>query len=206
MFSTIAEAAGDMTKVNGDSIYPILNMLNTRYVIMPLQGGETVPVKNPYAYGNAWFVDKVLYVDNANQELDTTGKISLRHEAVADKKFQEVLGESVVQDEVSVVTLSSYEPNELKYETSSGKGGIVVFSEIYYPGWTATIDGNVAKLGRADYVLRALKVPAGKHQIVLTFKPKSIHTTETIAYVAGIILLLALLAVCYVEYKKRKKA
>ncbi|MBR6945017.1 MAG: YfhO family protein, partial [Prevotella sp.] len=107
---------------------------------------------------------------------------------------------------VSVVTLSSYEPNELKYETSSGKGGIVVFSEIYYPGWTATIDGNVAKLGRADYVLRALKVPAGKHQIVLTFKPKSIHTTETIAYVAGIILLLALLAVCYVEYKKRKKA
>ena len=130
MFSTIADAAGDMTKVNGDSIYPVLNMLNTRYVIMPLQGGETVPVKNPYAYGNAWFVDKILYVENANEELDATGKISLRHEAVADKKFQEVLGESVVQDEVSVVTLSSYEPNELKYETSSGKGGIVVFSEI----------------------------------------------------------------------------
>ncbi len=206
MFSTIADAAGDMTKVNGDSIYPVLNMLNTRYVIMPLQGGETVPVKNPYAYGNAWFVDKILYVDNANQELDATGKISLRHEAVADKKFGDILGESNVQDEVSVVTLTSYEPNELKYETSSGKGGIVVFSEIYYPGWTATIDGSPAKMGRADYVLRALQVPSGKHQIVLTFKPKTINTTETIAYVAGIILLLALLAVCYVEYKKRKKA
>ena len=205
MFPTIAEAAGDMTKVNGDSIYPILNMLNTRYVIMPLQGGETVPMKNPYAYGNAWFVDKISYVNNANEELDTTGKIVLRHEAVADKKFQDVLGAGVPQDQVSLVKLTAYEPNELKYETESGKGGVVVFSEIYYPGWTATIDGNPAELGRVDYVLRALKVPAGKHQIVLTFKPKSINTTETIAYIAGVVLLLALLMVCYVEWKKRKK-
>ncbi len=205
MFPTIAEAAGDMTKVNGDSIYPILNMLNTRYVIMPLQGGETVPMKNPYAYGNAWFVDKISYVNNANEELDTTGKIVLRHEAVADKKFQDVLGAGAPQDQVSLVKLTAYEPNELKYETESGKGGVVVFSEIYYPGWTATIDGNPAELGRVDYVLRALKVPAGKHQIVLTFKPKSINTTETIAYIAGVVLLLALLMVCYVEWKKRKK-
>ncbi len=205
MFPTIAEAAGDMTKVNGDSIYPILNMLNTRYVIMPLQGGETVPMKNPYAYGNAWFVDKVSYVNNANEELDTTGKIVLRHEAVADKQFQDVLGAGAPQDQVALVKLTAYEPNELKYETESGKGGVVVFSEIYYPGWTATIDGNPAELGRVDYVLRALKVPAGKHQIVLTFKPKSINTTETIAYIAGVVLLLALLMVCYVEWKKRKK-
>ena len=106
---------------------------------------------------------------------------------------------------MSLVKLTAYEPNELKYETESGKGGVVVFSEIYYPGWTATIDGNPAELGRVDYVLRALKVPAGKHQIVLTFKPKSINTTETIAYIAGVVLLLALLMVCYVEWKKRKK-
>ncbi len=206
MYSTIAEAAGDMTQVNGDSIYPVLNMLNTRYVIMPLQGGETVPVKNPYAYGNAWFVDKILYAENANEELDATGKINLRHEAVADKKFRETLGEGIMQNEVSLVTLKNYEPNELTYEAASDKGGVVVFSEIYYPGWTATVDGEPATLGRVDYVLRALKVPAGKHQIILTFKPQSIKATETIAYVAGILLLLALLAVCYVEWKKKRKA
>ncbi len=206
MYSTIAEAAGDMTQVNGDSIYPVLNMLNTRYVIMPLQGGETVPVKNPYAYGNAWFVDKILYAENANEELDATGKINLRHEAVADKRFRETLGEGIMQNEVSLVTLKNYEPNELTYEAASDKGGVVVFSEIYYPGWTATVDGEPATLGRVDYVLRALKVPAGKHQIILTFKPQSIKATETIAYVAGILLLLALLAVCYVEWKKKRKA
>ena len=199
-----AEAAGDMTKVNGDSIFPVLNMLNARYFIMPLQGGETVPIQNPYVYGNAWFVDNISYVDNANAEIQAIKSISLRHEAVADKRFEQPLGKAVQQDDVSVVTLTAYEPNHLSYDVESGKGGIVVFSEIFYPGWTATIDGNPAELGRVDYILRALNVPAGKHKVELMFYPKSLQTTETIAYIALAVLILAFLFACYTEWRKRK--
>ena len=204
LMPAIADAQGDMTKVAGDSLYPVLNMLNTKYVIMPLQGGQTVPIQNPYAYGNAWFVDKVNYVDNANQEIDMIGKLNLRHEAVADKKFQQQLGAAVDQEN-AVVTIKSYEPNHLTYDVQSDKGGVVVFSEIYYPGWTATIDGQPAELGRVNYILRALNVKAGQHQVELSFHPKSVERTETIAYVAFVLLLLAVAAVVLVEWKKQKK-
>ena len=203
LFGAIAEAAGDMTKVNGDSIYPVLNMLNTKYFILPLQGGQTVPIENPYAYGNAWFVDKVHYVDNANQELDMTGRLALRHEAVADKKFEAQLGQAARQDTLSRVMLLKYEPNQLTYEVNSGKGGVVVFSEIYFPGWTATVDGVEQELGRVDYVLRALQVKPGKHEVVLSFFPKSIDRTETIAYVAYAVLLIILLYLVWVAVRKK---
>ena len=204
-FSAIAEAQGDMTQVKGDSVCPVLNMLNTKYFILPLQGGQTVPVENPYTYGNAWLVDKVIYVDNANQELDGIAKINLRHEAIADKKFKEQLGESTTQDTLSVVRIMSYEPNQLSYEVESNKGGVIVFSEIYYPGWTATVDGVEQELGRVDYVLRALQVKPGKHEIVLSFFPKSITTTETIAYMALGILLLLLIILAVQAYRRHRK-
>lgn len=205
-FSAIAEAQGDMTQVKGDSVCPVLNMLNTKYFILPLQGGQTVPVENPYTYGNAWLVDKVTYVDNANQELDGIARINLRHEAIADKKFKEQLGESTTQDTLSVVRIKNYEPNQLSYEVESGKGGVIVFSEIYYPGWIATVDGVEQELGRVDYVLRALQVKPGKHKVVLSFFPKSITTTETIAYIALAILLLVLIILLVQVYRTRRKA
>ena len=205
MMKAVAEAEGDMTVVKGDSIWPVLNMLNMRYVIMPLQNGETVPLKNQYAQGNAWFVDKISYVDNANQELDALAKMDIRHEAVADKKFQEQLGQAVAQDfNHSSVTLTAYEPNELKYDVNSSKGGVLVFSEIYYPGWTATVDGQPVEVGRVNYVLRALQLKPGKHQVVLQFFPKSVDTTETIASIAYVLLLLVILAVAWMEWKKKK--
>lgn len=203
-FSAIAEAQGDMTQVKGDSIYPVLNMLNTKYFILPLQGGQTIPVENPYTYGNAWLVDKVTYVDNANQELDLMGKIDLRHEAVADAKFKAQLGEALAQDTLSVVRIKSYEPNQVSYEVESGKGGVIVFSEIYYPGWTATVDGVEQELGRVDYVLRALQVKPGKHEVVLSFFPKTITRTETIAYVALAILLLLVIGIAVQGWRKTK--
>ena len=136
LMSAVAAAQGEMAQVKGDSIWPVLNMLNMRYVIMPLQNGETVPLNNHYALGNAWFVDRLSYVDNANQELDALGKMNLRHEAVADKKFEQQLGKAVEQgNSTSTVTLTAYEPNELKYDVNAAKGGVLVFSEIYYPGW-----------------------------------------------------------------------
>ena len=198
----VADAGGDMAKVNGDSISPVINMLNTRYFILPLQDGQTVPVMNPYVHGPAWFVDKIEYVDNANQEIDRVGKIDLRHEAVADKRFKEQLKAAVRQDSTSVVKLTSYMSDELAYEVNSAKGGVVVFSEVYYPGWTATVDGQPAELGRVNYLLRALNVAPGKHKVELKFHPKSVATTETIAYIAyAILLILIALGV----YRGRKK-
>ena len=208
VISAISKAGGDMTQVKGDSVYPVLNMLNTKYFILPLQGGQSVPLENPYTYGNAWFVNHVRYVANANEELDAIGSLDLRHEAVADQKFREQLGESVPQDTVSLsfVRIKTYEPNQLTYEVESAKGGVVVFSEIYYPGWTATVDGVEQTLGRVNYVLRALQVKPGKHEVVLSFFPKSIDHTETIAYISYVVLLLLILWLGWTTYRRRRQA
>ena len=205
LYGAVSEAAGDMTLVNGDSICPVLNMLNTKYFILPLQGGQTVPIQNPYAYGNAWFVDQLDYVQSANEEIEAVGKLDPRHQAVADARFKAQLGEAVPQDTASVVTMTSYEPNRLSYEVNSGKGGILVFSEIYYPGWTATVDGEAVELGRVDYILRALHIQPGKHQVELAFFPKSVDTTETIAYIAIVLLVLIVLGIVFIEWKRRKQ-
>lgn len=206
LMSALAKAGGDMTKVKGDSIFPVLNMLNAKYFIVPLQNNKTVPIQNPYVLGNAWFVDKLNYVNNANQELEALGKLNLRHEAVADARFKAVLGEAIPQDSTSVVKLTAYAPNQLTYEVKSATGGMMVFSEIYYPEWTSTVDGKPVEIGRADYVLRALKVDKGQHQVVLTFDPKSVKQTETVAYAAYVVLLLVVLFGLYAEWKRKQKA
>jgi len=206
MMPAIAKAGGDMTKVNGDSLFPVLNMLNAKYFIVPLQANQTVAIENPYVYGNAWFVDKVTYVKNANEELDALGKLNLRHEAVAEARFQSQLGESKNQDSTSIVKLTAYEPNQLTYDVRSATGGIVVFSEIFYPEWTATVDGKPVEIGRVDYVLRALNVDKGHHKVVLTFDPKSVKQTETVAYLSYGVLLLVVLFAVYFKRKEDKKA
>ena len=206
MMPAIAKAGGDMTKVDGDSLFPVLNMLNAKYFIVPLQANQTVAIENPYVYGNAWFVDKVTYVKNANEELDALGKLNLRHEAVADARFQSQLGESKNQDSTSIVKLTAYEPNQLTYDVRSATGGIVVFSEIFYPEWTATVDGKAVEIGRVDYVLRALNVDKGHHKVVLTFDPKSVKQTETVAYLSYGVLLLVVLFAVYFKRKEDKKA
>lgn len=209
IFTKLTEAGGDMSKVEADA-FPVLNMLNTRYFILPLQGGQTAPVFNPYANGNAWFVDDVKYVDNANEEIDALHDTNPLYTAIVDKKFAEQIKSPVVSDNVSSdtlrsVTLTDYQPNALKYEVDSKNGGVVVFSEIYYPGWISYIDGKEVEHGRADYILRAMNVPAGKHQIEFRFDPKSLHTTETIAYTALAILALGAIAVCFLWYRKQKR-
>lgn len=205
MMPAISKAGGDMTKVDGSKEWPVLNMLNAKYFILPLQSGQTVPLQNPYVQGNAWFVDKVDYVDNANQEIDRVGKIDLHHEAVADKKFSEQLGNAVKQDGTSMAVIKSYEPNHLTYEVNSDKGGVLVFSEIYYPEWTATVDGQKTELGRVNYILRALNVKPGKHEVALDFHPASIRTTETLAYCSYGILALLIAAGAFMERRKNKE-
>lgn len=202
----IGSKGGVMSEVDGRKLFPVLNMLNAKYFIVPLQGNATTSIQNPYAQGNGWFVDKLTYVADANAEYAEVGKIDVSHEAVADKKFEAVLGQTAANDSTASVVLTKYKPNNMTYTVNSAKGGVVVFSEVYYPGWSATIDGQPAELGRVNYILRALNVKAGKHEVVLDFHPSSISITETIAYTALAVLLLAICAALFVEWKKRKAA
>ena len=204
LMSAVVKAGGDMTKVNGDSIYPVLNMLNTKYFILPLQNNQTVPLQNPYTFGNAWLVDKITYVDNANAELDAVGKINLKHEAVADMRFKAALGESKTQGNVAKAEITQYAPNRLTYRVESDKGGVLVFSEIYYPEWTATVDGQPVELGRVNYILRAINIKPGQHEVTLTFEPQSVTRTELVAYISYAILLILVGGILVWNWKKRK--
>ena len=150
-------------------------------------------------------MDNITYVNNANEELDGMASRNLRHQAVADKKFASVLGKATTQDGTSVVKITSYEPNDLTYDVRSDKGGVLVFSEIYYPGWTATVDGKPVEVGRVNYVLRAIQVAPGNHKEELTFFPKSIDRTETVAYVAYGILALLIVVGLFAEWRKKNK-
>ena len=202
----IPAVQGDMTKINPDSI-SVINMLNTKYFIFPTGNSQTAPLQNPYAYGNAWFVENVKYVQNANEEIDALNTTVPTKTAVVSNDFKQVFNgvQTAFKDSLSTVKLTSYAPNALTYETSSSKDGVVVFSEIYYPGWQAYLDGQAVDHGRANYILRAMKVPAGKHKIEFKFDPQSIHTTENIAYVALGVLILGAIGVIVIEVRKRKK-
>lgn len=201
--ATVAQCGGRLDSINGDSLFPVLNMLNVKYAILPLQDGKTAPVLNPHANGNGWFVCNVKYVNNADEEIMALHNTPLKKVAVVDKKFQDILGSetSVAETAAGVVQITQYDANKLTYEVNSPKGGVVVFSENYYPGWTATIDGNPVEIARANYILRAIKVPAGKHTVVFSFDPVSVHVTEGIAYGA---LILLLLGVLFLVWKDRK--
>ena len=204
-YQAIAAAGGEMDSVDA-SKFRVLNMLNTKYFIFPTgQQGQTAPVLNPYANGNAWFVKNVQYVDNANQEIDALKSILPAETAVVDVRFKDVLKgtDDAYKDSLSTIRLTSYEPNRLVYETENAGDGIAVFSEIYYPdGWQATIDGQAAELGRADYILRTMYVPAGKHTIEMRFDPKSLHVTESIAYGALALLVIGIIAAVLIARKK----
>lgn len=203
LFKKLPEVGGDMTLL-GSGLTPVLNMLNTRYYIFPLQGGKTMPLFNPYALGNAWFVDEVKYVDNANEEIEALRSIDLARTVVVDKRFAGCVKPSAA-DSLNAITLKAYKPNALTYEVNTAKGGTVVFSEIYYPGWRSYVDGKEVEHGRADYVLRAMNVPAGKHTVEFVFDPQSLHVTEGIAFTALALLAVGvLLAIGLPWYRWRK--
>lgn len=204
LMPALVKAGGDMTRVNGDSLYPVLNMLNTKYFILPLQNNQTVPLQNPYAFGNAWMIDRISYVDNANAELDALAHIDLKHEAVADKRFQSVLGQSQPQGNVAKAVLTKYAPDQLTYSLETDKGGILVFSEVYYPEWTATVDGHPVEVGRVNYLLRAIHVKPGRHEVVLSFFPQSVRRTELVAYIAYALLVFLTIGLIFWNRKSKK--
>lgn len=199
---------GDLSAVKADSLYPVLNMLNMKYILMQTSEKEKVPVFNPHAMGNAWFVSNINWVDNADDELAAIGKTNLHNTAIVDKKFQETLGgdlDTRADAHTKKVKLVEYEANKLRYEVESANGGIIIFSDIYYPGWKATVSGEETPIARANYILRAIRVPAGKHEIIMTFDPQTLHTTESIAYGALAILgFIALANITLLIYRKKK--
>ena len=208
-YKAIATAGGEMDSVDANK-FRILNMLNTKYFIFPAgQQRQTVPILNPHAYGNAWFVNKVQYVNNANEEIDALDSIIPTETAVVDARFKDVLKGATesYKDSLSSIRLTSYAPNRLTYETNNAQDGIAVFSEIYYPdGWHVTIDGQPAELARADYILRTMYVPAGQHTIEMRFDPTSLHVTESIAYGALALLVIGIIVAVLITKRKYVKA
>ena len=182
----------------------VINMLNTKYFL----SGEQYE-RNPGALGNAWFVDTISYVADADSEMAALDSLDTATAAVADAKFREILGNAIPKAQGDTIYETSYAPNALTYSVNSAKGGIAVFSEIYFPwGWTATVDGKETQIGRVNYTLRALRVPAGRHEIRFSFDPKSVRVTNNISIasvsVIYILCAISLLLLALPAIRKRK--
>ena len=195
--------------------FPVLNMLNMKYAIVPLQGGKQAPVQNPYAMGNCWFVDEVIMVDTPDEECAALSTLDLHKQAVADKKFAEAL--DITKPEVTplmafdttLIQLTSYAPNCLKYEAMTERNKVAVFSEIYYPyDWHLYIvnaNGERVELplARVNYTLRAAVIPAGHHQLIMEFIPHAVKTDRWCMALMVLVLLLSMGGLTYPLWKNK---
>lgn len=178
----------------------MLNMLNTRYII---EDPAKVPYYNSSAKGNAWLVDSVLFVGNANEEISQIENLDLSKIAVADRKFSEIIGEPIQKIQGDTIFETSYAPNRLTYRTKTTNGGTAVFSEVYFPwGWHATIDGEPVDIARVNYILRAVQLPSGEHTIEMWFDPESLHLTVLIAIISISMIYILLLTACVITIKR----
>jgi len=182
---------------------PVLNMLNMRYIIAK----DDNVIRNPDAMGNAWFVSGYELADDAKAEMDALTNFNPADKAIVDKQFESYLsGLPVAGDSVSgAITLASYAPNALSYKSISGKEQLAVFSEVYYDnnkGWKAYLDGKPVEHIRVNYVLRAMRIPAGEHAIEFKFEPKSYYTGEKISLACSVLMLLLFAGAVALELKK----
>ncbi|MGM9802671.1 MAG: hypothetical protein ACI308_00685 [Muribaculaceae bacterium] len=177
----------------------VINMLNTKYIIQ----NDTLAMINPGALGNAWFVDTLIYANGAVKEMNALDGLHTATQAVADRRFSSVLGKATPVEPGDTIYETTYAPNALTYSATTKHGGVAVFSEVYFPwGWQAEIDGKPVEIGRVNYVLRALNIPAGHHTITFTFKPTNINTADNVATIAIVLIYLALLAAINVAVYK----
>lgn len=169
----------------------VLNMLNAKYIVM----ADDKVVTNPAALGNAWFIDNVVYAENADKEMAALDTIQPALTAVSDARFREILGDAIpTKAPGDTIYETSYSPDRLTYRANSAKGGVAVFSEVYFPwGWTVTIDGKEAPLARVNYLLRAVRIPAGSHDIEMTFRPDSVKATETVSLASVTIIFISVI-------------
>jgi hypothetical protein len=184
----------------------VLNMLNTKYIIAEDDEGKPFPFTNPDANGNAWFVENIMFVNSANEEILALDSLDTRRIAVlkADSEYDAFLKEDIMIDTTASISVVDYKPNYIKYKSSSAVDGFAVFSEIYYKdGWNAYIDGELTPYSRVDYVLRGMKVPAGKHEIEFKFEPQVIKTGSNIALASSIVFVLLLFGGLFYNFKKK---
>jgi hypothetical protein len=188
----------------------VLNMLNVKYVIQSDENGQKLALQNPAANGNAWFVEKVKFVNSANEEMKALDSLDNKSQVVMNQKnyldyFKGTkFNGEFKKDSLASIQLVSYKPNHLKYVSNNSNEGFAVFSEMYYKnGWKATIDGKDAEILNVNYVLRGLQIPAGKHTIEFKFAPEVVKTGSTIALISSIAMLLLIGAGVYFENKKK---
>ena len=217
LMQTVMRTQGFMLPdANEGQDFPVLNMLNMKYAVVPLQGGKQAPVQNPYAMGNCWFVDEVIMVDTPDEECAALSTLDLHKQAVADKKFAEAL--DITKPDVtplmafdeSSIELTSYAPNCLQYESMNERNQVAVFSEIYYPyDWHLYIvnaNGERVELplARVNYTLRAAVIPAGHHQLLMEFRPHAMQTDKWCMVILILALILSAGSLTYPLWKKKK--
>ncbi len=185
----------------------VLNMLNTKYFIVPDANKAPVAQFNPEALGHAWFVDAIQMVDNADAEINALTGFRPDSVAIVDKRFAENLkGFTPAKDTLDYIKLESYAPNALVYHYITRNNGLAVFSEIYYPkGWNAYVDGTLTPHFRADYVLRAMVLPAGDHKVEFRFEPSVYRIGEKISLFSSILLIILVIGLGATEIWKAKK-
>jgi hypothetical protein len=183
----------------------ILNMLNVKYIIQTDSTGAAFPVQNPDANGNAWFVKNIKFVQTADEEMKALDKLDTKNVVVINTNECEIKNKAFTIDSMATIILDSYKPNQLKYTSENSNEGIAIFSEMYYKnGWKATIDGKQTEIFRANYALRALQIPAGKHIIEFKFEPEVVKTGSTVALISSLGMLLLLIGGVYFIRKNNK--
>ena len=218
LMQTIMQTQGFLqSDENEGKDFPVLNMLNMKYAVVPLQGGQQIPIQNPYAMGNCWFVDEVIWVDTPDEECAMLSEIDLHKQAVADKKFAEMLDVTkpdfvpLMAFEENSIMLTSYAPNYLQYESMNERNQVAVFSEIYYPyDWHLyIINANGERvelpLARVNYTLRAAVIPAGLHQLVMEFRPHAMQTDKWCVAILILALILSAGGLTYPFWRKKVK-
>ena len=179
----------------------VLNMINTRYILI---NPETQPITNRHARGNAWFVNQVKVVENADADVASLATIDISREATLDARFEGLLEKRTFQNEPSAtIRLTDYQPNRMVYQSETTAEQLALFSEIYYDkGWQAYIDGEKADHLRMDYMLRGMVIPGGSHEIVFEFHPRSYFLGTTVSVISSLLLLLLFLGAVYLHYRK----
>ncbi len=182
----------------------VLNMLNTKYIIY---NPEAQPLLNPEAFGNAWMVNSIKWVDNANEEFDAIASTDLRHTAIINKEFEQQLSGFVIPDSISgQMELTEYKPNQLTYSFNSDRNQLVVFSEIWsgLDGWHMHIDGEEHPILRANYLLRAARIPSGQHEIVMRYEPKIWNIGRILSFASSTLILIGVILAIILSFKKKQ--
>ena len=197
-----------MTNPMAKDSFPVLNMLNMKYVIVPNRNNprQTEAIPNFHALGNCWLVREIRFVKNADEEMKALDTFDPAIVAIVDERFKDAIPSQPVYDSTAYIKLLENKNDEIKYEFNAATNQFAVFSEVYYPfGWNAYIDGKKATYCKANYVLRGLSIPAGKHNVEFKFEPESVKKSEQISRYANILSVIIVLLCFFMVWKTNKK-